>query len=124
MNPFLPRLSNLNYHSPTNTHSRETLVNKVKTATKMKERNTADAGQSPKSGRESANDEKVKIVWPSSRIHFKKSPDHRISAKRIWPYEISKGSALNADLEAVQARRNRKSVSKRLRPIPKKLDYK
>lgn len=36
----------------------------------------------------SPNNGRVKIVWPSSKINFKKSPDHKISAKRIWPYEI------------------------------------
>lgn len=49
------------------------------------------------------------------------SPDHKISAKRIWPYDIPKGSPLNADLEAVKERRRKSQKSRRLRPMDKRL---
>ena len=67
-------------------------------------------------------DRAVTIVWPSSKVKYTKSPDHRVSAKRIWPYEIPKYSPLNADLEAVKAKRRiRRAANKTLRPIEKKL---
>jgi hypothetical protein len=115
MNPFLPRLTNLRT-SPLEKLLQPTLEVKTRiTPVHLRER---PGKITPKLGIKVSN-KKLKIVWPSSRLNFQKSPDHKISAKRIWPYEILKNSSLNADLDAVNLRR-RSQAMKRLKPIGQK----